>query len=531
MPIPRAIHTPSALAPPVPFIPPPPSTTSSAIQHPLTPSLLTIHISPFHRYGFDSLLVRWSAPLTPSSRGLSSRLGVSTLSGQSRYYIGTDGRFSRHALQRLQINGRPLPSSTLGALLAEYRRGGARAAEGDMMGLVRQLFVVAPGGPSGGRGSSGKEYTLSADEKTTRTGGSDTPCPPPPGSAEWPNYESFHLATRQLAAELFSLLDTAAPPPNPSRYAPGLTLRASNAADPLLIGREAYLQLLGSARTAHAAVSISPLLEHSFDFQLQYRGGAGRRVRASGGAGEGGSAADGAAIVADPFWTETAAIAPPSGTATPLPSGTPATPTAQPSPAGAPNTAGGAGVEARWRYALAPNRGPAAGTPVFTLSATSQFCFSGPAAAGAAGGMDASTAISVHTLRDLRVNGRPALPDQILSRLGGAGGSAGALLPLLGSAFVSVSETALRPLQPAAAAAAARGGGAGRAGAGGNTSGGSRSPLSVGAGAVPVSPAFAFGFASLVRALNEQMPKVGQCGGGVGGHMYPPSGLTPPFRH
>jgi len=72
--------------------------------------------------GPDALTVRWRAPLTPSARGLSARFGVSVLSGVSRYTLGADGSFSKHALSDLALNGQPLLSSTVGAWLSAYRR-------------------------------------------------------------------------------------------------------------------------------------------------------------------------------------------------------------------------------------------------------------------------------------------------------------------------------------------------------------------------------------------------------------------------
>jgi len=254
-------------------------------------------------------------------------------------------------------------------------------------------------------------------------------------------------------------------------------------------GRETYLQLLASFRTAHSAISLSPLLEHALDFRLEYRGEHGPTVRASGGLGgsEGGSGADGVAIVTDPFATiaaassSSSAFGPSSGPASGSSSDSATVP---------------AGVVARWRYALAPKQGPTAGVPVFSVSANSEFGFRGtPEAAfnngravamgrdavdtssGPSNGVGAPSQssdvsnesgtappIAIHTLRDLTVNGRPALPADLLRRLGASG--SGALLPLLGSTLVAVSEGALAPLQPAAAMAGMVAGRAGRAGFG-----------------------------------------------------------------
>jgi len=251
------------------------------------------------RYGFDSVVVRWQAPLTPSSTGLSARLGPSLLSGESEYTIGPDGRFSSHALSKLAINGRTLPSSTIGAWFATYRQSsprstGSMAPPANIAALAAQLLEAvqaaqganSPGrnrlGWSPKRGSGDDELNEVSERQgvADRGAGDKATFPPAPGSGKWVLYETLHLGAKQLEAELRSLLDTTSPPPERERYAEAFELRTTGTSDPLLRGRGPYMQLLSSARTAHSAVVLSPLLDHVFDFRLEYQGQSGPIVRA-----------------------------------------------------------------------------------------------------------------------------------------------------------------------------------------------------------------------------------------------------------
>jgi hypothetical protein len=91
--------------------------------------------------------------------------------------------------------------------------------------------------------------------------------------------------------------------------------------------------------------------------------------------------------------------------------------------------------------------------------------------------------VQTHTLGQLTLNGRPALPDALLAQLARAEASAPELLQFFSSAFLSLSDTLLAPVPSRASASGA--------------------PAALSAS---LEPAYALGFMALLRALHRQLP-------------------------
>ena len=133
--------------------------------------------------GPDAVSVRWSAPLTPASTGISAALPAAALSGVSTYTLAADGRLCRHELSNLRLNGRRLPSSTLAEWLRLYRRS-SPASPAEAFATAAELLAAVgaeapPPAEGGGEGGEGAEAS-----------GAEEPFPPLPGSEEWAAYEA-----------------------------------------------------------------------------------------------------------------------------------------------------------------------------------------------------------------------------------------------------------------------------------------------------------------------------------------------------
>ena len=91
--------------------------------------------------------------------------------------------------------------------------------------------------------------------------------------------------------------------------------------------------------------------------------------------------------------------------------------------------------------------------------------------------------VQTHTLRDLRLNDRPALPAALLDQLARAEASAPDLLQFFSTAFLTLSDSLLSPVGAPPRAAPS-------------------------ADALRLDPAFALGFTALVRSLHRQLPNL-----------------------
>ena len=86
----------------------------------------------------------------------------------------------------------------------------------------------------------------------------------PPGSDAWEAFESRQRLLLELLDGFDALLTRE---PSLARYAEGVELRAETD-EVLVTGRSQYAQLLGALRGLHSTLAASPLLQHTFEFEL-----------------------------------------------------------------------------------------------------------------------------------------------------------------------------------------------------------------------------------------------------------------------
>ncbi|KAL1518769.1 hypothetical protein AB1Y20_003053 [Prymnesium parvum] len=368
---------------------------------PLKAGDLTARFEP----GFETLRVVWSTPVRPTASlpQAPSASAEFTFSGVSTYIINERGDFSEHLISDLRVNEQRLPSSEFGEWLDLLQQ---RSPSSPIVGLSLFLSTVRDRRPSSppARKSSPTAMPSSAV--------------PPPGSDGWPRYASLHQQALLLGQQFADLFTNQ---PDLSTYSDGIELRAETG-ELLLQGKAQYSQLIRSLSRVHNALIASPLLEHSLRLRLESRAGAGPWFDARGstpptgatlaGEGEAPSAALGEAAGSNPLGAEVERV----------------------------------GV--RWQYELigAPQR-----VGVLRLEACSVFELRCRAASEAA----AQYVIQSHALRDLRLNGRPAIPAALLSQLRRAEESSPELLQFLSSAFLTLSESMLTPLPKTTSAPAA----------------------------------------------------------------------------
>uniref|UniRef100_A0A7S4BIP1 Uncharacterized protein n=2 Tax=Chrysotila carterae TaxID=13221 RepID=A0A7S4BIP1_CHRCT len=425
------------------------------------------------------------------------------LSGVSTYELDEYGLVSAHTLSALCLNGRQLPSSTLGQWLALNQ--GAVDTPAKALSLLSKAMMVAVAPQStatnGGGGTRSGDGDGGGGDRA-RAGGGDRAgagagaakgqwregCVAPlPGTAEWPAYERLHRAALQMATDVHALLRADLDLTN---YVQEVQLESSSG-DRLLRGKTQYKQLLGSLRRAHAAFAASPLLLHTLDYQLSFAGADGPPVRAEPAESEVDEASR-------EFFSE--AVPPPPVTA----------------------ADGQQLLLVRWRYDVTSRRvlSPFGQSPsLFSMHATSVFTLGEQTARGqaAAGGMtggrvagvegetaegetaDGSSVVGPgaerrggsmlpvvrHTLCALTINGREALPEAVLAQLRRIESGAPEMMQGVSGALLSVTEGLLSPLP---------------------TSQRGKAPGELFEGGT--SPAFAYGFVSVLRAVLEQVPRL-----------------------
>ena len=410
----------------------------------------------------NAVQVDWRVPVRIGASLLPAASNVD-LSGTSFYALDDQGKLSSHRLSDLRLDNRRLPSSIIGEFLAlAQRRGAPSGSPVELVSLLAQALQQPVADVDREATPAAVDGANAADAADSGHGTSSWP--PSPGSiVEWPRYAALHSVSTTMARQFGTLLDS---PPDlggsPSIYSEDMTLRSAAGGERLLAGRPQYSQLLSSLHRVHRAITASPLLSYSLSYRLAFNGEAAP-------------------------WT-TLGDAPDAAP--------PSTPTSQP-----PVDAGSKPViTVSWSYAIFAAAAPGgAPTKVFALAAESDFKLDESSEVGAAageaatppawtGGVDGSSSVRfvvrTHTLRDLTLNGRPALPAALLAQLSRAEASAPDLLSFFSSAFLSLSEGLLAPvpLKPTAGAA------------------------QPGALAASLDPAFALGFTALLRSLHGQLP-------------------------
>lgn len=470
--------------------------------------------------GGESLLLRWRAPVRVTGIAAKSLAdlggglvgGELELSGCSTYDYDAAGRFCAHTLSELAVNGRRLPSSSIGAWLKlmDQRSPSTAVAALALLAETLQLSpetTAATGGESvaaksaaagatvgGAAATAGGAAASAASAESAAATGAAPPdswpaseVPPPPGSVGWPRYEACHRACATLAEQFGALLERAPEPRAVAAlYADDVTLRSAAGGELLVQGREQYAQLLSSLTRAHTAVTASPLLSHTLAYRLSCGSSVGPWLVL----GDDSSlpplsppppsapAAAAAAVSASASFPAAGAVV--------VRSGGSVTDSAEPPPR----------LTIEWAYSLqaaaTPGRTP---TRLFSLSASSDFSLQPAAAAAAAAATtedDAAAApeasrelryvVQSHTLRQLTLNGRPALPAALLAQLGRAEASAPEVLQFFSSAFLTLSESLIPPVPGKPAR-----------------------PAISGALDAAAPMEFAVGFTSLLRSLHAQL--------------------------
>ena len=436
--------------------------------------------------GDGDLTVRWRT--TVATGLLDSSVAVT---GESLYEIDGSGQLCSHTLSDLRLDGRRLPSSTLSAWLGAVQRrnpstpGEALALLAETLNLDGGSFAPVPPASSvptapSPAPSSPPPPPAPSTAAQSPSSSSQAPAASPPrafeapaaGSAAWPAYARLHTVAEALLGQFGTLLEA---PQELRPYADEVQLRAASG-EVLLRGKPQYAQLLSSLLRAHASLAASPLLSHRWQFEMRALPADAADSFAAAGSSSSSSSSAGAEAVGE-------------------------------------LGAGGRWprLAVSWAYELV-GRGQREGSPLLTLRADSVFELTGDGGGGGGaadggggggGGGVASPRISSHTLGNLEVNGRAALPDALLRQLrllqgGGGAGSGGAggpdMLQLLTGTLLSVSESVLAPVPIGAAAASssAAGGVGGAAGA---------------AAAGDVSTAYATGFVRLLALLHAELPR------------------------
>ena len=208
----------------------------------------------------DSVRVQWRVPVRVGGGGGGATV---ELSGLSTYSLNGRGKLGSHTLSDLRVNQRRLPSSTLGAwleLLQKARGPGPASPGSALLLLMETLKAERDGGEQGGSSAAAEadEGTAAVDDTT-----------PLPGTDSWAAYERRHSILFDLSSGFDVLLDRE--PPLGS-YDEGVELVAESG-EVLVSGLPQYKQLLATLRNVHGALSVSPLLQHSFEFEFVEGGG------------------------------------------------------------------------------------------------------------------------------------------------------------------------------------------------------------------------------------------------------------------
>ena len=199
----------------------------------------------------ERLLVRWRAPLRVGNAAAGRDV---ELSGLSTYEIDGRGQLSSHLLSDLRVGGRQLPSSTIGSWLEVLQARGQSSPASSLMLLMETLAAAREAGDAPPPAPGGEAATESAARCDA----------PPPGSDAWVSFESRQRLLLELLDGFDALLTRE---PSLARYAEGVELRAETD-EVLVTGRSQYAQLLGALRGLHSTLAASPLLQHTFEFEL-----------------------------------------------------------------------------------------------------------------------------------------------------------------------------------------------------------------------------------------------------------------------
>lgn len=361
----------------------------------------------------DQLIVRWAVPVTlPASLRALSQLASEDgaaerssfpLSGVSAYQLDARGYFCEHVVSDVRIAGRRLPSSELGAWL-ELLQQRAPAAPAAALALLGQTLTQQPAPPAATPATPAAAAVASSTDETERVPAAGDSVPPP-GSDKWPAYEALHRRALSLGAGFSSLLESQ---PELDGYDEEVELRAASG-ELLLQGRAQYAQLVSSLQRVNTALTASPLLSASLQVSLEYAAPRDEQDALAGAAAAGtvGDAPPGAS----PGETVRAVIGRPREVLT-----------------------------VRWRYEMVGRAGPGRpAVPVVTLAAASDFGLSmAPPRAVVEGATKPAYRVTSHTLRDLTLNGQPALPAPLLAQLRRAEGSSPELLSVLTAAFLTL---------------------------------------------------------------------------------------------
>ena len=226
-----------------------------AVASPLVPLEITERVRCKFEPNSDSVRVQWRVPVRVGGGGGGATV---ELSGLSTYSLNGRGKLGSHTLSDLRVNQRRLPSSTLGAwleLLQKARGPGPASPGSALLLLMETLKAERDGGEQGGSSAAAEadEGTAAVDDTT-----------PLPGTDSWAAYERRHSILFDLSSGFDVLLDRE--PPLGS-YEEGVELVAESG-EVLVSGLPQYKQLLATLRNVHGALSVSPLLQHSFEFEF-----------------------------------------------------------------------------------------------------------------------------------------------------------------------------------------------------------------------------------------------------------------------